>query len=122
MTLRFQKQDEIDWEVKRKEGASIWLICGIGLLLYLASKVLPYGFWRPYAGPIAFLLMLWFLSRMVFHVYHEFRSRIKEIDGKVSAIEVAVIASKKDHAELLEKLHGIDERLAEIMTRIGRNP
>jgi TPR repeat protein len=111
MALRFQQTDEVDREVTEKQRAtSFWWIIGVGLLLYLASKVLPSEFARPIVELIAVLYALWFLSWMVSPVYHEFRSRTKEINGKVSAIEAAANASKEDHVELLEKLTAIEKQ------------
>jgi DNA-binding FrmR family transcriptional regulator len=50
--------------------------------------------------------------------YYEFRIRGKEIDGKVSAIEQAVIASKEGHAELLERLTAIEDKLNSIQREL----
>ena len=50
-------------------------------------------------------------------LYNEFRLRSKEIDGKVSAIESALNSSKKDHAEIIERLAAIEETLDKIKTQ-----
>jgi hypothetical protein len=57
------------------------------------------------------------LFELVSPIYYEFRIRAKEIDGKVSEIEKAVIASKENHAELLERLAMIEEKLDSMETQ-----
>ena len=55
---------------------------------------------------------------LLFPYYQEFRIRTKEIDGKVSAIEEAVIASRKRASELLEMLQAMDAKLDDLSDRL----
>jgi hypothetical protein len=118
MSLRFQKEDDVDREVKEENRITVpWmvlfyigLIAGVfGLSNWLRSQ-LPESLWEE----LGVLFAIGFVCWLVVPVYEEFRIRTKEIYGKVSEIEQEVIASKEIHAELLEKLTVVEERLAEI--------
>ncbi len=118
MFLRFQKEDDVDREVKEENRRTVpWmvlfyigLVAGVfGLSDWLRSE-LPRSLWEELAGLFAIGFVCW----LVVPVYEEFRIRTKEIYGKVSAIEEAVFNLKESHAELLEKLTAVEERLAEI--------
>ena len=126
MSLRSQVKDEIDKEVEEKKRASLMidgLIVGpivvvcysvvFGLFDWFTGKILKlYG--QEIGGMLAVLLVAAFAGWILFPLYDEFRFRTKEIDGKVSAIEEAVNESKEGHAELLERLTAIEEKLTEI--------
>jgi len=119
-------KDEIDKEVEEKKRASLMidgLIVGpivvvcysvvFGLFDWFTGKILKlYG--QEIGGMLAVLLVAAFAGWILFPLYDEFRFRTKEIDGKVSAIEEAVNESKEGHAELLERLTAIEEKLTEI--------
>ena len=126
MSLRSQVKDEIDKEVEEKKRASLMidgLIVGpivvvcysvvFGLFDWFTGKILKlYG--QEIGGMLAVLLVAAFAGWILSPLYDEFRFRTKEIDGKVSAIEEAVNESKEGHAELLERLTAIEEKLTEI--------
>jgi len=144
MALRFQVKDEIDKEVEETKRIGLMFfggtcgvifVCysvGIGLFDLFTGKTLKlYG--QEIGGILAVLLAAVFADWILTPLHHEFRTRTKEIDGKVSAIEEAVNASKEDHAAvtlsriewtvndtrkdlagLLERLTAIEEKLSEI--------
>jgi hypothetical protein len=139
MSLRFQKEDEADKEVKRNPflGTLHVFIYGLSFLcIALVSAVFAWlsGETLKSYGRGIFIYVLFLIAGAVVEgllspIYEEFRIRTKEIDGKVSAIEEAVNASKavtlsriewtvndtrKDLAGLLERLTAIEEKLAEI--------
>ena len=122
MSLRFQKEDEVDREIKEKRRAdaapailawSAILVCymvGVGIYDWLNDKSLKsYG--QEIGWLLAFVFSVIFVDWFLSPIYNEFRARTKEIDGKVSAVEKTVTASKENHSELLEKLTAIEERL-----------
>lgn len=118
MFLRFQKEDDVDREVKEENRRTVpWMILfyiglvagAFGLSDWLRSE-LPTSLWEELGGLFAIGFVCW----LVVPVYEEFRIRTKEIYGKVSAIEADVIAAKEIHAELLEKLIAVEEKLAGI--------
>ncbi|MGA3371689.1 MAG: hypothetical protein ABSC48_08010 [Terracidiphilus sp.] len=118
MFLRFQKEDDVDREVKEENRRTVpWmilfyigLIAGVfGLSDFLISK-LPKSLWEE----LGVLFAIGFLCWLVVPVYEEFRIRTKEIYGKVSAIEEAVVSAREVHAELLERLTAVEDRLAEM--------
>jgi len=126
MFLRFQKEDDVDREVKEENRRTVpWmvlfyigLIAGVfGLSDWLRSQ-LPQSLWEE----LGVLFAIGFICWLVVPVYEEFRIRTKEIYGKVSAIEEAVIASREAHAELLEKLTSVEERLVEIQNSNRTQP
>jgi hypothetical protein len=115
MALRFQKVDDVDRAAKEERHTAVLVIVGVlyaatdGIFAWLRSESLPsYG--KNLAGLIAFGFVYWLAAPF----YYEFRIRTKEIDGKVSAIEQAVTASREGQAELLERLNLIEGKLAEI--------
>lgn len=110
MTLRFQQTDEVDRQVNEKRKTARWMVPGslaFMVAVYWLRGESPRSFWESLAGAIAFG-WLWLI---VEPVYQEFRIRTKEIDGKVSAIEEVVNASKEGHAELLERLTAIENKI-----------
>jgi hypothetical protein len=135
VALRFQEKDEIDSDVEKKKRESlrfggcisgvmfIFYAVGMGLFDFFADKTLTM-YKQEIGGFLAFLLAVAFAELILSPLYEEFRFRTKEIDGKVSAIEEAVNASKGGHAELLERLTAIEEKLAEIQgsRRHGQRP
>jgi hypothetical protein len=134
MSLSFQKEDEVDREIKEKRRADAspailgWtaiLACylvGVGLYDWLTDKPLKsYG--QEIDWPLTFVFFIVFAMWFLSPIYNEFRARTKEIDGKVSAIEKVVNASMEGHAELLERLTAIDERLGELSEKVeSMNP
>lgn len=80
------------------------VFAGIGDLLNGASL-------KEYERELGIFIAGFFALWLVSPIYREFSSRTKEIDGKVSVIEEAVNASKKDHAELLERLTAIEGKM-----------
>jgi hypothetical protein len=129
MSLRFQKEDEVDREIKERRRADaapallVWsaiLVCymaGAGLYDWLNEKSLKsYG--QEIGWPLTFVFLMVFARWFLSPIYNEFRARTKEIDGKVSAVEKAVTASKENHAELLEKLTAIEERLEALSEKV----
>jgi len=125
MTLRFQKKDAVDEEVKedRSEGVRVsfllygfifvFFAVGSGLFDWFSGKSL-----KSYGEEVGWMLGFFFsisvADWILSPIYNEFRFRTKEIDGKVSAIEKTVNASTEDHAELLKRLTAIEEKLTEI--------
>jgi len=119
MSLRFQREDEVDREV-RKNRRLLWIVVPVaffgaifGLTDWLfgeSSRQIR----EEFGGLLALAFLYWLLSP----IYREFCSRTKEIDGKVSAIEEAVIASKEDQTELMEKLAAIEDKLVELAERV----
>jgi hypothetical protein len=121
MALRFQEKDDVDQAAKEERETGGLLIM---LVLYAAIDG-AFTFFKgeslaSYGKNLAWLVGIGFVLWMVAPFYYEFRFRTKEIDGKVSAIEDAVILSREDQAELLERLTAIEERL-EAMQREQEN-
>ncbi len=114
MALRFQreKDDEIDRAVKEERATPVLIfvlvlfaaIAGVGAWI---SGVSLASFGKDLIWLVGFGFVYWLFSPF----YFEFRIRAKEIDGKVSAIEEAMNASKEAHAELLERLTAIEKKL-----------
>ncbi len=102
MSLRFQKQDQVDRAAKEASRGSVLAlsIAGVpvavllGVSAWLGGESLAsYGkdlFWL-----IAFVFVYWIVAPF----YYEFRFRSKEIDGKVSAIEAVIVQSTDQHAD-----------------------
>ena len=122
MALRFQEKDAVDEEVKEQRSDGVRASIAVyGFFFVLLALIFGLFDWfsakslKSYGEEIAwFLGFLWFISFadwLLSPIYNEFRFRTKEIDGKVSAIEKAVTASKEDQRELLEKLTAIEEKL-----------
>jgi hypothetical protein len=105
MSLRFQKEDEVDEEVKHGRRTTLWEIVAFVLLVAALEGV---STWlhgdsvASYAKELGWLCAIGFLCWLVSPIYQEFRIRTKEIHGKVSAIEAAVNADAEQHAESLE--------------------
>jgi hypothetical protein len=107
MTLRFQKEDEVDQEVKEQSrivrhvslyGFCFVIFAGVaGLSGWLSGESLK-SYWGEIRwGAAAFLCIGvadWHLSP----IYNEFRFRTKEIDGKLDTV-------LKNQAEILEKMN-----------------
>lgn len=128
MALRFNKKDEVDEEVKenrKSEGITLAVLYGFsfvvmaliaGIFDWLTGRTIKV--YAQEAGFIFAMLALPVIGQMVLiPLYNEFRLRSKEIDGKVSAIESAMNSSKKDHAEIIERLAAIEETLDKIKTQ-----
>ena len=117
MALRFQEWDEVDRTARGGRPSLILLFALVaaitGVVAWLSGKSL-YSYERDIAVGAACLWAAWLLVP----IYEEFRARTKEIDGKVSAVEKAVTASKENHAELLEKLTAIEERLEALSEKV----
>ncbi len=112
MALRFQEKDDCDQaatEERETGGLLIMLVLYAAIdgafTFFRGESLASYGknlAWITGGGLVAWTL----LPR-----YYAFRSRTRETYGKVSAIEEAVNASKKDHAELLERLTAIEGKM-----------
>ncbi|MGP8259906.1 MAG: hypothetical protein ACLQM6_08140 [Acidobacteriaceae bacterium] len=138
MALRFQnRDDEVDRAAKetRATGAMVFLLV-LAAVIWGAVDWFSGESLASYEKLLALLIGLGFVDWLASPYYHEFRIRTKEIDGKVSAIEKAVNASKEDQADniavtvsriewtvnvskedlakLLERLTAIEEKLTEI--------
>ena len=116
MALRFQdRDDDVDRAAKEERHTG-----GLVAVLVLVAVIHGATAWfsgkslTSYEVDLAWLFGFGFVYWMVVPFYYEFRIRTKEIDGKVSAIEEAGNASKEGHAELLERLTAIEEKLTEI--------
>jgi hypothetical protein len=112
MVLRFQKRDEVDRAAEETQQTRVMVF----LLLLFVVITGPVAWFRGeslalYGTQLAWLIGSFFVIWWVPPFYHEFRIRTKEIDGKVSAIEETVNASKEGHAELLERLTAIEDKL-----------
>jgi hypothetical protein len=115
MALRFDKNDEVDEEVKknRRFGARISVFL-YGLIIVFFAVLIGISDWlsgkslKSYGQEVGVLLAVFFAAALAEWIlsplYEEFRLRTKEIDGKVSAIEDVVVRSKNQQAEELEKL------------------
>jgi hypothetical protein len=121
MTLRFQKDDEVDREVKAKSRFPWWtFIFGFALLgVVTGIDSLVTGrslakFERDLGGILVFSLVLAWAEGLLAPFYKEFRFRTQEIDGKVSAIEETVTALGGGLAELREQLRVIQHKLDEL--------
>jgi len=119
--LRFQEKDDCDLAAKKKRGTTELVIFLVILTVidgiyafFRGESFASYG--KSLAWPIGFGFVLW----IVFPIYYEFRFRAKEIYGKVSGIEDDLVASREGHAELLERLTAIDEKLVAMEQEIGR--
>lgn len=123
MALRFQAKDEIDKKVE--ESGGLWrffwgvvfvvIAVATGISALFTGKTLKeygqdIGIW------LACVLLVAFIQQILSPLYEEFSLRTKEINGRVSAIEEAVNASKKSQAELLDRLTAIEEKLTEIQS------
>src|ERR1035437_3586570 len=112
MVLRFQERDEVDRAAEKTQMTRVMVFL---LLLFVVISG-PVAWFRGeslalYGTQLAWAIGSCFVIWWVAPFYPEFRIRTKEIDGKVSAIEEAVNASKEDHAELLERLTAIEDKL-----------
>jgi hypothetical protein len=118
MSLRFQEHDdEVDREAARETKRILWFTVIVlafyaaifGLLDWLNGQSL-----KSYEVGIGVTVAFGCVPLLVHFIIGEIRIRVKEIDGKVSAIESTVNESKEFHIELLEKLTAIKNRLDEI--------
>ncbi len=103
MDLRFQKEDDVDRAVKQRHSGrllTLLVVCGVidGLSTCFGGESFV-----SYKAHLLWIIGFGFVYWMAGAFYSEFRLRTKEIDGKVSAIEVALIASKPDHTADVEK-------------------
>lgn len=117
MSLRFQKEDDVDAEIKKIRGGGALKVGALIVAMAVLSGIedlIKGASLEHYEKELGFLFGAGSLIWIVNFIYWEFRTRTKEIDGKVSAIEQAVIASKEGHAELLERLTAIEEKLSQI--------
>lgn len=114
MSLHFQKEDEVDREMKEAGITALWVCIIIfvlfaaidGLFAWLGGSSL-----KAYGRDLGWLIVLILAASGAFGFYKEIRVRLREIDGKVSAIEEAVNAAKKERAGLLERLSAIEDEL-----------
>jgi hypothetical protein len=120
MSLRFQKEDDVDREVKEERRTTPWLFIFyivffavvFGLFDWLGGQSLK-SFAEELGGLIVVCLFVWLISP----IYEEFRKRTKEIDGKISAIEIGMNALKESDIDLLKKLTAIENKLDEIQDK-----
>jgi hypothetical protein len=129
VALRFQEKDDVDRVAKesRATGVTVFLLLVLAVITgavdWFSGESLA-----SYEKELAFYIGLAFVTWLAAPFYHEFRIRTKEIDGKVSAIEDAVNASKEDHADDIEKavtvsriewtVNASREDLAELLERL----
>ena len=117
MSLRFQEQDEVDREIEEGSKGSLFLI--IFGLIFLAA-ILGLGNWlggqalRTYLEELGALIAGAILVFPFYITQKELNIRVKEIDGKVSAIETALSESKAREIELLGRLTTVQNVLDEI--------
>jgi len=125
VALRFQgKSDEIERAAKEERNTPALIIIFVlfaaihGVLAWVQGESFA-SYAKDLAWLLAFCLTYWILAPF----YYEFHIRTEEIDGKVSAIEKAVNASEEAHAELLEKLTAIEDKLGELSEKVeNMNP
>jgi hypothetical protein len=146
MTLRFQKDDEVDREVKAgRRRFPIWTFVFLFILLGVISGIaaLIHG-WslvrleRELGEILGFSFFVALGASIFAPLYKEFRFRTKEIDGKVLAIEEALTASREvekamtvsriewtvndtreNLAGLLERFNEIEKKLDAIERHLG---
>jgi len=95
----------------------IWVLVLLGVVSGIVSFATHRSleeFERELGGIVAFSWVLACAEELLAPFYREFRFRTLEIDGKLSAIEELIIASKKEHAELLQRLATIEDKLDSI--------
>ncbi len=112
MALRFQEKDDCDRAAKEERETGGLLI----ILVLIAAIDGAFTWFRgeslaSYGKNLAWLVGIGFVSWLIVPFYYEFRFRTKETYGKVSAIEIAVNTSKESHAELLERLTAIEDKM-----------
>jgi hypothetical protein len=114
MSLRFQSRNydnDIDRAAKEARGPG----CLFWPMVLFAAVVPAVGFfegWNRYEQDLTTVFVVFgFVYWQAALYYHEFRIRLNEIDGKVSAIEETVNAMKEERSELIEKLNSIEEKL-----------
>ena len=120
MTLRFQREDDVDREVKGGPGLGCGLLAAFGVAaIFLASYAVDafiFGkslsdYKKDAFEEIAVGFVILWLSWLLVPKYEEFRLRAKETYGKLFVIEEAVNASKEGHSELLQRLAAIEDKL-----------
>jgi hypothetical protein len=117
MPLRFQEDDEVDRRVTETRKAALWLIGGILVLAaawYGLDDWMHGGSIKKYALELGGMIAVCWLGWVLYPIYQEFRIRTKEIDGKVSAAELALEQSNERYTLLLDRLAAIEKRLDEI--------
>ncbi len=121
MTLRFQKDDEVDREVRATRHFPWWtfilVFAVIGVSDGMVSLVTGRGlakFESDLGEALAFSFVLALAEGFLAPFYKEFRFRTKETGGKVSAIEETVAALGGGVAELREQLREIQHKLDEL--------
>ncbi len=126
MSLRFQEKDEVDREVEdnKRSGVAFWLIIVIPFAALVCIGALVEWLLghrsSSHEAVIGLVVLVASLAPcivgeyLIAPVYKEFRTRTKEIDGKVSAIESSMNESIRLQKELLEKLTAIGNRLDEV--------
>jgi Mg2+ and Co2+ transporter CorA len=117
MVLRFQERDDVEREMKTARFSVLPMY--IVFFVLIAACYALVDWWndlslktyrKDLGSVFVFLCVFWLATAL----YIEFRARLREIDGKVSEIEKTVNASKEGHAEMLEKLAAIEEKLTEV--------
>ena len=113
MPLRFQRQDEVDRQLKegRMSLRSIVLIFAFFAAAFALIAWLRGDSRKTYDDYLLVLTALFFVVQVVLPFIFELRARLKEIDGKASSIESTVNESKEHYAELLGRLTAIENRL-----------
>ncbi len=117
MPLRFQEDDDVDRRVTEMRKAALWLVVGIVVLAaawYGLDEWMHGGSITRYAIELGGLIAVCWLGRLLYPIYHEFRIRTKEIDGKVTATEVALEEISDRYALLLDRLAAIEKKLDEV--------
>lgn len=111
MALRFQNSDD-DVDRAAKEARATSLLILLVLLFAAISGVFAWVTGESLAS-YAKDLTWWFGFGLAYWIaapfYYEFRIRAREIDGKVSAIEKALVADGQ--AKLIEQLETLDAKL-----------
>ena len=113
------KDDDVDQAIKKER----WTVSLIGAVVFFAvidgiSAFFSGESLASYGRNLAWLIGFGIVVRIVAPLYYEFRYRTKETDGKVSAIEDALIDAKDGHVELLERLAAIEDKLDAIQREL----
>jgi len=123
MALLFQEKDEIDREIEKSQRrlpvGSLAAIAFFAVFFGVADLLSGISL-KEYEETIAVCIATVFAFWLISPLYGELRFRAKETYGKVSAIEEAMKVSKEHHAEFLQRLTAIEEKMTEIQGT-GRN-
>lgn len=115
MALRFQhKGNELDRATNEDASFLFWVFMIVAVVVAAAFGVhawLSDESFQSYGKDASAIFVAALVVCLLFSLYSEFRTRTNEIYGMVSAIEKALNASKEGHAELLERLTAVEDKL-----------